>query len=723
MKTLSLFLVIVTSSVFAAGVGPGPAEKSESYRLVEGAALIDDCGPCGRPTLMIPIDGAFQLVTADPEPWYQVFEIRDFHFVGIWGEYTGRLKGTYKIGGDFVLDHRMTLEGRINDRPIVLQGQGFPRPGLPWIIIDLKQIKPDPEETPMQIFSLQVVATAWPGQLQFSTEVPFTSGNKLVGKVSDGDLLNTAGRVVRRNQQLTRRLGIMPIVPDLGLDAVMRAAVNSDDLAPQDNVSASVADFCPCEKWFSLEEDVWSETLGKLYEGDILGERGRVVRRYRDLIGAFGPMPPVPDAGLDAVCAHDSGTILFSTERDFFSERLGRTIHHGDLLSEKGNVYKTIKDLLVNFTPVDPIPREFGLDAVILRPNPSGPFANEIWFSTEEGFTDTYLGEISDGDLLSTNGRIVMKNLRLLRQFRPLEKLGNFGLDAADFIAPQPVGDLDDDCDVQFDDFAEFAHEWDRKDCGECGGADFAPNGIVDLKDLMIFADHWLMGASRPDLVYKVGDCGGLTDPTDKFSVKVHGRYVFFEDKFRANCCAKAIELSMGVSGNEVNLTEIEIPGAPCDCICDYPIRAILGPFEPGVYKLNLYHQYEGGTTYVGSVTFVIGTIVPSLEYSVGSCGGAEPPDPSRPRFSVDVNGRFIHFKDSIYANCCADKIELEMKINNNEITLNENIFVSHPCRCLCNWQTTARMGPFVPGTYILAVFQNELGQTDMIGTVKVTVE
>ncbi len=711
----SLISIIVISAVVSAavGAGPGPAGYPEPYRLVEGSSF-DDCVPCLRPLVLRPLDGGFQLVETEREMWYQVFEVRDFHFVTADGDYAGRLHGTYKIGGDFVHDHHMTLEGQINGKKIAFKGQGFPKNEIDWIDIKLDQVVPDGE---MGMYALYVVATRWPGVLQFSTEVNFTSGNKLIGKVSDGDLLNTAGRVVRRNQDLTRRLGIMPMVPDLGLDAVMQAAANAvvDPAGDGSNV-----EIVPCEKWFSLEEDVFSETLGKLHEGDLLGERGRIIRRYTDLIGPFGPMPPTPDAGLDAVCVNAAGVILFSTEQSFFSEILGKTIQHSDLLSEKGEVYRTIGELMENFSPVDPIPLEFGLDAVIVRPTTNRAMNPEIWFSTEEGFTDKNLGAVSDGDLLSTTGRIVMKNLHLLRQFKPLEKLGNFGLDAAEFVAPRPLGDLDDDCDVQLDDFAEFAKDWDRKDCGECGGADFAPNGIVDLKDLLIFAEHWLMGVNRPDLVYKVGECGGgPIHPSDKFSVKVVGRYAYFDDVFVANCCAKDIQLEMAASGNDITLTEIEIPGAPCDCICGYPIHAILGPFEPGVYKLNLVRRYEYGSEFVGSVTFVIG---PVIQYSVGPCGGPSSQPPADPRFSVSVQGRYIHFKDDIWANCCDDKIELSMAVSGNQITITETEFVTAPCFCMCVYPTTARLGPFEPGVYSLSVYQADPGGKRLIGTVTVAI-
>jgi hypothetical protein len=255
--------------------------------------------------------------------------------------------------------------------------------------------------------------------------------------VSDGDLLSWRGRIVRTNHQLTARLGIMPIVPDLGLDAVVRG--------PRGAI------------WFSFEEEnspIWSETLGVwLKHGDLLSDVGAVVQTNEQLLARFVRMPPVADEGLDAVEITSNGMFLFSTERDFFSEALGQRVGHGDLLSNRGFIVRTNQQLLANFEPLDPwvgpMPRDYGLDAVIMRAN------REIWFSTEIGFTDANLGPISDGDLLSTAGYVVMRNLRLVEPFGPIEDVANFGLDAATIVVRPHRCDFDLDGDV---DLADFAH-------------------------------------------------------------------------------------------------------------------------------------------------------------------------------------------------------------------------------------------------------------------------
>jgi hypothetical protein len=57
------------------------------------------------------------------------------------------------------------------------------------------------------------------------------------------------------------------------------------------------------------------------------------------------------------------------------------------------------------------------------------------------------------------------------------------------------AGDFDNDYDVDFDDFAVFALYYGFTGCGPCGGADLAgDDGIVDMRDVLEFADWWLTG-------------------------------------------------------------------------------------------------------------------------------------------------------------------------------------------------------------------------------------
>ena len=67
----------------------------------------------------------------------------------------------------------------------------------------------------------------------------------------------------------------------------------------------------------------------------------------------------------------------------------------------------------------NPFLSDFGLDAAYIRPR------GEIWFSTEVDFTDQRFGHIGHGDLLSDTGRVVVRNLELVRRFTPVQDVAS----------------------------------------------------------------------------------------------------------------------------------------------------------------------------------------------------------------------------------------------------------------------------------------------------------
>lgn len=262
-------------------------------------------------------------------------------------------------------------------------------------------------------------------EFTFSTETNFSMvvGPTLpsIVTVTHGDLLSSTRCVLATNNELTQHFGFKPIVPDLGLDALTHGEYNP--------------------VLFSLEENQFSETMGVLVRhGDLLASDGRIIRTNLELIGGFSPLIGIgQDMGLDAVhVGRDTSTwngILFSTEDSFYSGALGVTVSHGDLLREDGTIFRTNAQLLQAFDricPVDGCP-DVGLDAVYLPDTFGTEAVPEVWFSVEDGFHAAHWGYISDGDLISSRGYVVQRNLDLLRKCAPLEDLDNFGLDAADF--------------------------------------------------------------------------------------------------------------------------------------------------------------------------------------------------------------------------------------------------------------------------------------------------
>ena len=200
-------------------------------------------------------------------------------------------------------------------------------------------------------------------------------------------------------------------------------------------------------------------------------------------------MPPIADYGLDAIARAPSGELLFSTNKDFFSEKLGTTISNGDLLSEKGYIFRSSSDLLSKFDLCPTFaPIDFGLDAVYVWPH------GEVWFSTKSSFPEQQYGMIEHGDLLSSYGKVVLRNRELLEAFKPVEDLADFGLDAIEILWPNLAADLNEDGVVDLIDYSIFARSWmsvsgDSKYDGLC---DIFDDNSVDVLDAVVFFEDWL---------------------------------------------------------------------------------------------------------------------------------------------------------------------------------------------------------------------------------------
>lgn len=316
----------------------------------------------------------------------------------------------------------------------------------------------------------------------FSTEIGFTSGatNPTPIPVSDGDLLSVGECVVRTNEMLTSQLGIMPIAPDVGLDAVS-------------NVPGGPI-------YFSIEEPVFSETLGQISDGDLLSNAGAIIRTNEELREPFWPIPGNEDVGLDALHVGqitpflDSGGFLFfSVERDFWSEQHKTLIRHGDLLAEPGIIFRRNCDLVAPFQPLgsgSPCNVDYGLDAVYIARD------GEIWFSVETGFMSGTHGFISDGAILSDQGYVVAENLELLSaDCAPLEDLDNFGLDALDRrrcvnCLPNCRPDINGDGYVNSADLAALLGAWGSVCLLPCP-EDINRDGVVNSSDLAILLGAW----------------------------------------------------------------------------------------------------------------------------------------------------------------------------------------------------------------------------------------
>ena len=381
------------------------------YALLDGSCFVDDCLICGRPTILQPLRGSFDLVLVQATPPFSRYQVRNIDFTaspGFAGQVRISGQGTYERMEEFAVMQSMELETVVQDAftnriAFFTNSDSLVQRPFPLIEISLTQTN----GTWLQTYSMHLLAAPL-REVWFSTTQPLTSTNGPgpIQQISPGDLLSSHGRVVRRNHDLVMRLGVMPLVPDLGLDA-MHVTRRGEIL-------------------FSIPQSVWSETLGQIQHGDLLSARGRIVKRNQELLAAFGLPAARPDAGLDAVQVMPDGEILFSIQSNV-TVSTSLTLSRGDVLSDRGRVFRTNRELLARFHPAV-TNRDYGLDTLHVRPS------GEIWFSVEEGFTDSVLGTVRPGDLLSSLGYRVFSNAALVAGFAPSDPSQDYGLDACYLI-------------------------------------------------------------------------------------------------------------------------------------------------------------------------------------------------------------------------------------------------------------------------------------------------
>ncbi|MHC4616243.1 MAG: hypothetical protein ACYTEQ_00680 [Planctomycetota bacterium] len=237
-------------------------------------------------------------------------------------------------------------------------------------------------------------------------------------------------------------------------------------------------------------------------------------------------------------------------------------------------------------------------------------------------------------------------------------------------------------------------------------------------------------GSGGPGMAYQIAACnmeaaGLLAEAVfaqTRFTVTVEGQYIHFEDMMVANCCPDELLLEMTVQDNLITIFEIEHTSSPCDCICDFPMTATLGPFEDGTYSVEVIDNYGQS---LGVVEVVIGgPAEPGVTYKIKDCdlGAAAlflTEQSESTRFTVTVEGRYIHFEDMMVANCCPEELGLEMTVEDDLITVHETEYTLGGCDCICDFPVTATLGPFEPGTYTLEVYEDWGG---FIGTTTVDI-
>ncbi|MDA0812704.1 MAG: hypothetical protein O3C21_09985 [Verrucomicrobia bacterium] len=350
-----------------------PVLRAWHYTLVEGSTLLDDCEVCGGLRFPIPMEGSFELVLTDENPLFSRYRLFDLDLRAPRGGPTYRItgEGDYKVGGEVAILQETTLdvEVSVTDRPVrttMFEGGSFAPPRA-WPMLSLGSS--DVQGTPFSRITLVVNAAPF-RDLWFSTAGGLTPGTPQLGEhYSGADVLSIGGHAMRRAKDAFAAFEF-PVAGGF-------EAMDALDVAPGG------------ELLFSLGHPAFSTSLGQeVQEGDLLAESGKVAAKNQALVAAFGAMPPTPDVGLDAVQVLDSGEVLFSIREPLFSEKLGVALGKGDLLSDRGVVVKRNRDLLAAFRPAGAT-LDQGLDAFYVWPHGEVWFSVEEGFQTPVGSVGT----------------------------------------------------------------------------------------------------------------------------------------------------------------------------------------------------------------------------------------------------------------------------------------------------------------------------------------------
>ncbi len=415
-----LLVLSVLLCGLAAGVGTGwaaerPKEgQSWRYLLLGASTYLDDCPPCGRPSILLPLRGRFEATPGESDPLFERLTLKAVSF-SVGGEDPDSLRlegqGVLEWGGEVALVHRvrltLTLQGGGRPAETVEFDSGF-LPGVPeWprISADLTEVNPSLTRVLHLHLESMPVQDLW-----FSTRSGFTAERPgpTPQPISPADVLSVSGQVVVSHRDLADSLGLVDSPSALNVDAL---EVTSGG-----------------ELWTSFNADLSSKSLGVLHHGDLVSSPSRRVKSYRDFAAAVAPEPPAPDLGLDAVQAWEGDGWLFSIRDTTFSETLGDWVGRGDLMTTRGVRVGSFQELLQAFGPVKPAV-DPGLDALLVWPS------GEVWFSTQDGVELSDGRFLLEGDLLSSRGEVVFRNLELVRRFAPLEDAASFGLDGLTVVS------------------------------------------------------------------------------------------------------------------------------------------------------------------------------------------------------------------------------------------------------------------------------------------------
>jgi hypothetical protein len=110
--------------IFTIRVRAAPAAKMVSCELGKESEFVDDCIPCMRPTIPIPISGTFSLGVVEEGILHTLYRVDAISFTDRAGDAGLKIEGSgwYRVGGEVAVVENMTLELTVTENDAQYRG-------------------------------------------------------------------------------------------------------------------------------------------------------------------------------------------------------------------------------------------------------------------------------------------------------------------------------------------------------------------------------------------------------------------------------------------------------------------------------------------------------------------------------------------------------------------------------------------------------------------------
>ena len=146
MRPRAFFIALCLTGI-ALLAGPAAAQgtdpsQSKIYRLERNTTYQRGCfGPCACPIIESgTVRGTFRLTRTGVDPLYDSYAVTGVNWLIMLGTSDLRVRGsgTYRIGGEFARQHQLTLDLKVDDRPVDHYDSGLVAGGGSFPAIDIE---------------------------------------------------------------------------------------------------------------------------------------------------------------------------------------------------------------------------------------------------------------------------------------------------------------------------------------------------------------------------------------------------------------------------------------------------------------------------------------------------------------------------------------------------------------------------------------------------------